>query len=61
MEHSERKKETALRANGTFNARSERVSDGLFGTGDFFDALGDSLVTGPTRTNVNDIRIILIR
>ena len=31
------------------------------GTGDFFDALGDNVVTGPTRTNVSDIRIILIR
>jgi len=27
----------------------------------FFAALGDLLVTGPTRTNVNDIRAILIR
>ena len=26
----------------------------------FFAALGDSLVTGPTRTNVNDFRAILI-
>jgi hydroxypyruvate reductase len=26
----------------------------------FFEALGDLLVTGPTRTNVNDIRLILI-
>jgi glycerate 2-kinase len=26
----------------------------------FFEALGDSLVTGPTRTNVNDCRISLI-
>jgi dihydroxy-acid dehydratase len=26
----------------------------------FFEALGDSLVTGPTRTNVNDFRAILI-
>lgn len=26
----------------------------------FFDALGDSVVTGPTRTNVNDFRAILI-
>ncbi|MBK9081321.1 MAG: glycerate kinase [Rhizobiales bacterium] len=26
----------------------------------FFSALGDSLVTGPTRTNVNDFRAILI-
>ena len=26
----------------------------------FFQALGDSVVTGPTRTNVNDFRAILI-
>jgi hydroxypyruvate reductase len=26
----------------------------------FFDRLGDLLVTGPTRTNVNDCRIILV-
>ena len=26
----------------------------------FFKALGDSLVTGPTLTNVNDFRAILI-
>jgi hydroxypyruvate reductase len=26
----------------------------------FFDALGDLIVTGPTRTNVNDFRAILI-
>jgi hydroxypyruvate reductase len=26
----------------------------------FFDALGDLVVTGPTRTNVNDYRVILI-
>lgn len=26
----------------------------------FFDALGDSIITGPTRTNVNDFRAILI-
>lgn len=26
----------------------------------FFQALGDSVVTGPTRTNVNDFRVILI-
>ena len=25
----------------------------------FFTALGDSLVTGPTRTNVNDFRVVL--
>ena len=27
---------------------------------DFFEALGDLVVTGPTRTNVNDLRAILI-
>ena len=26
----------------------------------FFDALGDSLITGATRTNTNDFRAILI-
>ena len=26
----------------------------------FFEALGDSLVTGPTRTNVNDFRATLV-
>ena len=26
----------------------------------FFEALGDSVVTGPTRTNVNDFRALLI-
>ena len=26
----------------------------------FFESLGDSLVTGPTRTNVNDFRATLI-
>jgi hydroxypyruvate reductase len=27
----------------------------------FFDALGDLLITGPTRTNVMDVRIMLVR
>ncbi|RIK99378.1 MAG: glycerate kinase, partial [Proteobacteria bacterium] len=26
----------------------------------FFEATGDLLVTGPTRTNVNDLRVILV-
>ena len=26
----------------------------------FFEALGDAVVTGPTRTNVNDFRVVLI-
>lgn len=29
-------------------------------SGGFFEALGDALVTGPTRTNVNDFRAILL-
>ena len=29
-------------------------------SGSFFAALGDLLVTGPTRTNVNDFRAILV-
>jgi len=28
---------------------------------DFFSALGDLVITGPTRTNVNDLRLALIR
>ena len=27
----------------------------------FFDAIGDLIRTGPTRTNVNDVRLLLIR
>jgi hydroxypyruvate reductase len=27
----------------------------------FFSQLGDLIVTGPTRTNVNDFRAILVR
>jgi hydroxypyruvate reductase len=26
--------------------------------GTFFAALGDAMVTGPTRTNINDLRIL---
>jgi hydroxypyruvate reductase len=26
----------------------------------FFAALGDLIITGPTRTNVNDYRVILV-
>jgi hydroxypyruvate reductase len=33
---------------------------GAFMTPDSFSALGDLLVTGPTRTNVNDYRAILV-
>lgn len=38
MEYDNQEKEVALGANGTFNARAERVSDALFLRGDFFDA-----------------------
>jgi len=38
MENEEQGKEEMLRANGTFNARASRVSDGLFGSCEFFDA-----------------------
>ena len=37
MENDEGRKEDALRANGTFNPRAERVTDALFMKGDFFD------------------------
>ena len=37
MQNDERKKEDALRANGTFNTRAEGILDTLFGKGDFFD------------------------
>ena len=30
-------------------------------SGAFFSRLGDEIVTGPTGTNVNDVRVILIR
>jgi len=48
---------------GTTLARSERAAAEALAANDsggFFDALGDSFVTGPTGTNVNDLRIILI-
>ena len=38
MENDDRKKEAALRANGTFNSRAEQVADALFAKGSFFDA-----------------------
>jgi hydroxypyruvate reductase len=39
--------------------RAKQLLDNNDGYG-FFDALGDLIVTGPTRTNVNDFRAILI-
>ena len=40
--------------------RAEKLLENNDGYG-FFSALGDLVVTGPTRTNVNDYRAILIR
>ncbi len=39
------------------SARSELANNNGHG---FFEALGDQVITGPTRTNVNDFRAILI-
>jgi hydroxypyruvate reductase len=39
------------------NARAHLADNNAY---DFFSALGDLIVTGPTRTNVNDFRAILI-
>jgi hydroxypyruvate reductase len=39
--------------------RAEKLLENNDGYG-FFSALGDLVVTGPTRTNVNDYRAILI-
>lgn len=44
---------------GTGNCSAMDALDGNR-TFDFFAALGDLVVTGPTRTNVNDLRIILV-
>jgi hydroxypyruvate reductase len=30
------------------------------GSGQFFEALGDHIITGPTRTNLSDLRIVLV-
>jgi hydroxypyruvate reductase len=38
---------------------AEKLLNDNYGYG-FFSALGDLVVTGPTRTNVNDFRVILI-
>jgi hydroxypyruvate reductase len=42
-----------------FGLKPKQLLDNNDGYG-FFDALGDLIVTGPTRTNVNDFRAILI-
>jgi len=48
--------ETLLRA-GEMDARARLMDNDAYA---FFAALGDLVVTGPTRTNVNDFRAILI-
>jgi hydroxypyruvate reductase len=48
--------QTLARA-GTIDARAMLMDNDAYG---FFAALGDLVVTGPTRTNVNDFRAILI-
>ena len=39
------------------NARAKLDANDSWG---FFDAVGDLVMTGPTRTNVNDYRVILL-
>jgi hydroxypyruvate reductase len=39
--------------------RADKLLENNDGYG-FFETLGDLVVTGPTRTNVNDYRVILI-
>ena len=51
--------DTLKRARGEEAATPRRCSTNNDGYG-FFSALGDLVVTGPTRTNVNDYRVILI-
>jgi hydroxypyruvate reductase len=48
--------ETLIRA-GEMDARAQLMDNDAYG---FFAALNDLIVTGPTRTNVNDFRAILI-
>ena len=55
----------ALVDGATVARASERSLDALshllgHDSGSFFESLGDEVVTGPTRTNVNDFRMILI-
>jgi hydroxypyruvate reductase len=47
---------TRARAAG-LNAKSLLQANDAYG---FFSALGDTVTTGPTRTNVNDFRAILL-
>jgi glycerate 2-kinase len=50
--------DTLARANALGLRARERLDDNDAHA--FFEALGDSVVTGPTRTNVNDFRALLI-
>jgi glycerate 2-kinase len=50
--------DTLARANALGLRARERLDDN--DAHGFFEALGDSVVTGPTRTNVNDFRALLI-
>lgn len=47
----------SLRRTGEMDAKSKLMDNDAYG---FFARLGDLVVTGPTRTNVNDFRAILI-
>ena len=49
--------DTLRRAAAGIDARVRLADNDGYG---FFDSLGDLVVTGPTRTNVNDFRAILI-
>ena len=46
-----------FRSGLNIDARARLADNDGYG---FFEALGDLLITGPTRTNVNDFRAILI-
>ena len=48
-----------VRSTARIRWRARAMLDDNDGYG-FFSALGDLVVTGPTRTNVNDFRAILI-
>ena len=47
---------SSTRAAG-FDAEAALADNDSYG---FFGALGDLVITGPTRTNVNDLRAILV-
>ncbi len=49
----------SLKRAGKKKLRAEKLLESNDGYG-FFSAIGDLVVTGPTRTNVNDYRVILV-